>query len=401
MNQNKLYLFTNRFPYVGGEPFLETEITYLANKFEHVLILPLDNSVGEILELPENVKIFGFNPAPILSIKKLIITNYKFILSRFMHEIWFSEHRFKYLTQFKFNLFQLIGSINLAEQLMRNIEAHQIYYTYWCNEWGSALATANSKGLKGKFVTRMHGYDFDEQQNGRGYFSFRNAEIKIWNRIAQVSKYGYAYIKNRFNEVDNLTVSYLGVNNLGVNPSHDASRPYTLVSCSNFVPLKRVNLLIEILANLNVPFKWIHFGSGKGQDEIIELAKQKLKADSFEFRGQIKNVDLMKFYNNTSVDLFINVSELEGLPVSLMEAISFGIPIVGCEICGVPEIVNVETGLLLDKNFKPEIAAHKIEELLKEKARNVEYRKGIKDFYLENFNAKKNYEAFANSLLLE
>lgn len=401
MNQPNLYLFTNRFPYVGGEPFLETEIKYLANKFAKVWILPLDASGDEQLELPENVKIFGFSPAPIVSIKKLILNNFKFILSRFMFEIWFSEHRIKYVTQFKFNLYQLVGNINMADQLIEKIEANQIYYTYWCNEWGSILATANAKGLKGEFITRMHGYDFDEKQNGRGYFSFRNSEIRIWNKIAQVSNYGYKYINNKFNAVKNLDVSYLGVNNLGINPIDKLSKHYTLVSCSNFVSLKRVNLIVEILANLNVPFKWIHFGSGKGEEEIVELAKQKLRSDSFEFKGQIKNADLMEFYKVQPVDLFINVSELEGLPVSLMEAISFGIPIVGCEVCGVPEIVNSETGLLLDKNFKPEIAAHKIEEILKEKVRNIDFRNGVKDFYLKHFNAKNNYEAFANNLLAE
>ena len=100
------------------------------------------------------------------------------------------------------------------------------------------------------------------------------------------------------------------------------------------------------------------------------------------------------------VNLFINVSELEGIPVSLMEAISFGIPIIGCDICGVPEIVNEQTGLLLEKDFDVKEAAAKIELFLGSKASDINFRKGVKLFWNENFNADKNYPEFINKYLL-
>ena len=48
----------------------------------------------------------------------------------------------------------------------------------------------------------------------------------------------------------------------------------------------------------------------------------------------------------------MNVSESEGIPVSIMEASSFGIPVIATNVGGVGEIVeNGYNGLLLNKDF--------------------------------------------------
>jgi glycosyltransferase involved in cell wall biosynthesis len=59
----------------------------------------------------------------------------------------------------------------------------------------------------------------------------------------------------------------------------------------------------------------------------------------------------MEFYRKNHVDLFINVSETEGIPVSIMEAMSFGIPCIATNVGGVNEIVNNTNGFLVKKYF--------------------------------------------------
>jgi glycosyltransferase involved in cell wall biosynthesis len=96
----------------------------------------------------------------------------------------------------------------------------------------------------------------------------------------------------------------------------------------------------------------------------------------------------------------MNVSELEGIPVSIMEAISFGIPVTGCRICGVPEIVTSQTGLLLEKDFDVDEVAHQVKEfLLKNADETATFRKGVREFWNVNFNAKENYLRFIESHL--
>ena len=51
------------------------------------------------------------------------------------------------------------------------------------------------------------------------------------------------------------------------------------------------------------------------------------------------------------LDGLINVSESEGLPVSMMEAQMAGLPVIGTDVGGVSEIVRPDTGILLPKDF--------------------------------------------------
>lgn len=55
-------------------------------------------------------------------------------------------------------------------------------------------------------------------------------------------------------------------------------------------------------------------------------------------------------YSEHPVDVFINLSTNEGVPVSIMEAISFDIPIVATDVGGTSEIVTDETGILVSSN---------------------------------------------------
>jgi glycosyltransferase involved in cell wall biosynthesis len=161
-----------------------------------------------------------------------------------------------------------------------------------------------------------------------------------------------------------------------------------------------LHLIVEILKNFKEDVVWTHFGSGPLEEEIAMQAKSLANNVSINFKGLVDNKDIMNFYLNTHVDFFINVSEIEGIPVSLMEAISFGIPVLGCNICGVPEIVNFRTGYLLDKDFNPKDVAKIIKDHnSKSLEQKIEFTKNVKSFWLEKFNAKKNYVDFIENKL--
>ncbi len=397
---NSLFLFTDRFPNKGGEPFLETEIHYLSKEFEKVIIFPLTGHGTEKLSMPVNVEVIDYETNKPVYLKKLLLKHGWIIVKWFALEFIKSPHRFKYITQFNWNFKRLVGLFNNAIELNNTFNhlnfpnLHQpIYYSYWFNDWASILVIAKQLGLNGKIVSRTHGFDFDEKQQGRGYHPFRYVELPKFDKIFQVSEYGQNYISKRFPRAKNIVVSKLGVVENGVNPI-SVNQIFHIVSCSNFVPLKRVHLMVEILTQFSIPFHWTHFGTSSGMEKVQAKAENLLNKDSFTFKGFVPNKDLMEWYKTNAVDLFVNVSKLEGLPVSLMEAISFGIPVVGCNICGVPEIVNKETGVLLDVDFESKQVASTLEEFLKTKARNTSFRKGVKDFWSEHFDAYKNYKDF-------
>ena len=101
---------------------------------------------------------------------------------------------------------------------------------------------------------------------------------------------------------------------------------------------------------------------------------------------------MFDFYKNNYVDLFINTSKSEGLPVSLMEATSFGIPIMAPNVGGIKEIVTKETGILFEPNKEIEQLANYIVEL-NNKTR-IFNRDVIRKFWEINYSAEINYRQF-------
>lgn len=313
----------------------------------------------------------------------------------------------KYVKQFGFTWNALMGFLLRSEILMNEFHNNsseqndRVFYSYWFNEWASALAIARAKGLAGRFVVRAHGYDYDELQNGRGYFPFRESDVTQFDKIVHISKYGYNKMQMQYPRLRNLELCRLGVVDHGLNPLPEPDIQFKIISCSNFVKVKQMPLIIEVLSKLKSSFQWIHFGWSAGAEKIVHLAEEKLKPGTFQFKGLVSNAEIMNYYRLNSIDLFINLSSLEGIPVSMMEAISFGIPITGINTCGVPEIVNDRTGILFEKGMNSSQIANKIDVFLRTKSRDQEFRKGIKAFYSEVFRADLNYSKFVNQILIK
>lgn len=107
--------------------------------------------------------------------------------------------------------------------------------------------------------------------------------------------------------------------------------------------------------------------------------------------GNMENKDIMKLYSTQPFDLFINVSSSEGLPVSIMEALSFGIPCIATDVGGTSEIV-IEglTGNLLNCEFEVEDLANLIEKYISGENKKIS-RECCRKYWSENFQAKVNY----------
>jgi glycosyltransferase involved in cell wall biosynthesis len=153
------------------------------------------------------------------------------------------------------------------------------------------------------------------------------------------------------------------------------------------------------MKNMSLPIKWIHFGDGEFRDAFLTAAAELPDNVTLDFRGAVPNKAIIAYYQSSPVDLVLNVSEFEGIPVSLMEAISFGIPVAGCDVCGMPEIVTSKTGVLLPKELDCKETADVLSLFLKTKSRNPDVRKVVKSFWKERFNAANNYQKFTNHLI--
>lgn len=116
--------------------------------------------------------------------------------------------------------------------------------------------------------------------------------------------------------------------------------------------------------------------------------------------GFFSNTEVMEFYKTNEYDLFINTSETEGIPVSIMEAMSFGIPVVATDVGGTKEIViDRYNGRLLKKNFQIRELNDLIFFFLEmNKITYQQYARNAYSFWLKYFNAERNYKKFIRDI---
>lgn len=399
-----LLLFTSSFPYGVGEQFIETEIKFLANAFDEVHVYPLATD-GARRSLPDNVFVKTVKLYGSYSRLKLWARRGYSIIRLYCRQLKLTQHPEKYKGNHWAQINFLSHRISDAEKVASALAAYKndsvVIYSYWFNVWTMALLLAKKLGLiSGPVLTRAHGGDLDENQKKQKYFPFRSLEIEICDKVVSVSEFGKKLLESKYpNHSAKFQVSRLGVNDCGMNPPVNDIR-YKVVTCSFVYGLKRLHLVADILERTGLNIEWVHFGDGELMEQLKQRCAVLPERIRTDFRGLVANSEVIQYYSTEHVDLFMNVSELEGIPVSIMEAISFGIPVTGCRICGVPEIVTEQTGFLFEKEIDIESAANRIKTYLtsSEESR-AEFRKGVREFWHHNFNAEVNYTRFIEAHL--
>lgn len=408
MKSETVLLFTNSFPYGKGEQFLETEIIYLAKKFKQVYIFP--TSVDENNRtLPKNCEVVVLN-VKFNADKKLryyVIRNCFAILKYYGYLVFTSNNRGYYLKKFRsviVDLAIILEESKLYYSACKNyLNQTGLLYFYWFKKPVIHFVMLKAKKkIKHKLVSRAHGYDYDPSRNALGFYLFRELELRYIDNLVIASKWGAELEKRIYLKFSSkISSCHLGVENVDkLNPTNN-SQIVHLVSCSFITESKRVELIIEILKSINLKIKWTHFGDGN----LLEVMKKKtalLPANiSCEFLGFKSNSFILNYYKTIPCDLFITTTLLEGgVPVSIMEAIAHGIPVIGTSVAGVPEIVNAKTGFLIAADFNPmEVAEIIAAYSLKSTEEKIALRKSSRLFYENNFRAEKNYNLFIDRYL--
>ena len=123
-------------------------------------------------------------------------------------------------------------------------------------------------------------------------------------------------------------------------------RPH-LVCTRGFHPYYRVDLVVRAFAEVKQKYphaKLDLVGAGPSEAEIRELVKQ-LGIRDVTFRGVASRRDIGKVYDEA--DIFINASDLDNMPVSILEAFATGLPVVTTAPEGMEYVVEDQmTGLL-------------------------------------------------------
>ncbi|MBL7920229.1 MAG: glycosyltransferase [Bacteroidia bacterium] len=397
-----LFLYTLDFPYGNIEPYLFNELPILCTYFKKIIIVPSEKREANNV-LPENVEVVCAQDIAFHSTKKkLFLKNFFLIAGILAAEFFNCKAKLFFFSRFRLTLSEILYSLVLSEKMKTLIDKETlpaIHYSFWMNDYVLSLSILKQKKQITNYAFRVHGFDLYEERRPYNYIPFRERNYKYSSGIYSVSKLGLNYIKLRFSFSEKANYSYLGTLDHGINPFSD--KLFIIVTCSGIIPLKRLDLLAKAIALIQFPVKWYHFGDGnnKNKEELQKITNRFAQNIEVEFKGHVSQKEIFDFYKTNPVSVFINVSETEGLPVSVMEAISFGIPVIGTDVGGTSEIITSQTGWLVKKDITEKELADKINSFKISDLNSVDFRKKVKIFWHENFSAQKNYNQFSGQLL--
>jgi glycosyltransferase involved in cell wall biosynthesis len=389
----ELVILTLRYP----DPFLDRELPYLSRAFRKVYVLPQVATSGFVKENVVLTPLFE----PLKLSAKLMIKNVFGLLRAFIYMLPY-RHRGNYLRYYRSFIGHYLNEAQKVTALKQFILAEKlqdaIFYDYWMVDATLALAILKRSGLIRYTFARTHRFDLYDECQFEGCVSFREYRVKYLDAVFAISQHGYEYMRDKLPGAlkHKMRLSRLGVS-IPERPNRKRKMEgcdYVVVSCSRLVPFKRVTRVAKVLKKTKKQIHWVHFGDGPLRDELQECIKELPLNLTVDLKGPTSNHTILEFYRNFHVDLFVSLSESEGIPVSMMEAISFGIPLFACDVDGVPEIVNELTGKLIPVNMREEEAAEELEQTVA----RVFDREKIYNFFSEKFDANRNYTQFVEEI---
>ena len=139
-----------------------------------------------------------------------------------------------------------------------------------------------------------------------------------------------------------------------VESNKSETKKYDFIICASFDENKNQKLLIEafrIMPNYK-NFKLVCLGDGPLLNEVKSLSEKYELSNNVFFLGAVSNVS--DYLSQSKV--FVLSSKNEGIPVSILEAMNYGLPIIAPNIGGIPDFVSSKNGILFEVDNKDDLS---------------------------------------------
>jgi glycosyltransferase involved in cell wall biosynthesis len=398
-----LVLLTSSFPYGEREEFLEDEIPILAGQFSKVTIVAEEGEVAR--PIPDNCAVVRLlqPPPPRWRLLPQACTS--------LVEDWTQGRGLlARVYMLRTILYYLRHSTPVVEATERHLRSRRdalplCFYSYWFDY--KALAATRLRQLHpgSPAASRAHGWDVYAERHPYGYLPLRRYIASRLTAIYPVSDSGARELARQLQGAGNITTCRLGVRAITDAPppsrSTSSADRLLILSVASLIPLKRIGLLIEALAQAppDCGFSWLHFGDGPEQAHLQEKAAR-LRIP-YTLAGRIAHADLRQALLREAANaVLVNTSASEGIPVSMMEAMACGIPCIGTNVGGVGEIIeDGVNGFLLPPEPTPKNVGAALERYARMSgSEQGRMRMAAFDTWRNRFNASRNYSDFATRL---
>ncbi|MDA9607712.1 glycosyltransferase family 4 protein [Candidatus Actinomarina] len=273
-----------------------------------------------------------------------------------------------------------IANLILQKQLIRKIVGDPV--------WERAYNKKRITESFDNFQINKHSFLIEVQKLLRNW-SINSAEIVITpsdHLKSFVSGIGYS---KKILKINN------GVNITDINRANESKADINLIIISRLVVQKNINIVIEamkLLDNKNLKLSIIGEGGefSKLENTIHDLNLQ----NQVQLLGKIDNNKISQFL--LTADIFIQASDYEGLPHSVLEAINYEVPILSTETGGCKDLLNDgERGFIIPMPPDKKVIAENISFIIENKAEATKRANEAKSF----INKKHNFLEQANQYM--
>jgi len=388
----KIAYITAQVPYGQGETFIIDEMLAIKKAGINLLIIPR-TPMKKVFHREAQSLLSDTIWLPLLNFKIIFIFLISLIVKPYLLKILISiiwaSRNFRIL--FK-NLAVMPKSVFIANFLQTkgiiHIHAH----------WGSTTATMAyivSRLSRIPWSVTLHRWDIKENNMLKEKIKW----VKFVRCISEDGKTELSKIIGAGFE-DKIKVIHMGVkipSNVG--EIYESKKNFKIITPANLLPVKGHKYLIEacsILIKKNIKnFKCFFYGEGLARKELEELIKRKSLNKYIKIPGLIPNERLIQMYKNNEVDIVILPSintkngEHEGIPVSLMEAMAYSIPVISTNTGGIPELLSNGAGIMIEER-NPKQLATAILKLIESKNLREKIGKQGRERVCKEFDIQKN-----------
>lgn len=271
---------------------------------------------------------------------------------------------------------------------------------------GPGLMVPFAKLMGLRVVVTNHGPDYDRAKWGKSAkFMLRLGEYlgcRFAHEVIVISNVIGDIVKERCNRESNLIYNGVPLPERSVNTDYLERIGVTsgkyILAVARFVQEKGLDLLIKAFQQIETDYQLVIAGDADHETEYSRRLKKMIAGDSrIIHAGYITGVPLNQVFSHAR--LFVLPSYHEGLPIALLEAMSYGLPVLVSDIPA-----NLEVDLPAERYFKcgkVEDLKNKLETLLEKDLTESEkqtIQRGIAEKYNWNRIAEQTIEVYEKVL---
>ena len=274
-----------------------------------------------------------------------------------------------------------IANIFLKKKIIRKVVGDPV--------WERAYSKAKISESFDEFQVKNYGFSISLQKKVRSF------SIKKSNIVVTPSKHLKNFIlnlgfKNKIEIINN------GVFIPEENTNIFTNDQINITIVSRLVSHKNIKKIIRAISDLNDPLIYLNIiGDGPELNKLQKISLESNNKDNIIIHGKLNRDDINHIFLKS--DIYIQASNYEGLPHSLLEAMSYGIPVLCTPVGECKEILgNEDRGYILDLPVSKNNIKSKISEIIGEK--NIANKKGErgKDFINEKYNLTNSFNLYKN-----